>query len=145
MSNLVTRFTEHVSKGRTLASTDLSEALATCSKAQKPHLSPQQLPNKAQILTAICKPAAEEKTVAWSRQELASLLFNVYHMGEGDWKSITVEDPSGGQEKKTPEQIMRKVREVKYLLRGLYHQKVLPDCTDINKYLIPVMLALLHG
>jgi hypothetical protein len=31
---------------------------------------------------------------------LLSLIYSVYNMGEGDWKSIMIEDPAGQLEKK---------------------------------------------
>ena len=52
----------------------------------------------------ISREVKSDELPQWSRQELASLIFNVYYMGEGDWKSICVEDPHGPpHEKKTAE------------------------------------------
>jgi hypothetical protein len=37
--------------------------------------------------------------------ELASLAFMMYNMGEGDYKSILLEDPTGQIEKRSSDQI----------------------------------------
>jgi hypothetical protein len=39
----------------------------------------------------------------WTKSELASLIFIIYHMGEGDWKNILLENPSNQLEKRSPE------------------------------------------
>lgn len=62
------------------------------------------LPTKEEIMQKISREVKSDELPQWSRQELASLIFNVYYMGEGDWKSICVEDPHGPpHEKKTAE------------------------------------------
>jgi hypothetical protein len=43
--------------------------------------------------------------VPWTKSELASLIFTMYQMGEGDWNNILLEDPSKQLEKRSPDSI----------------------------------------
>ena len=57
--------------------------------------------SKDTILAEITKKSNKQEP-EWTKAELASLIFQVYNLGETDWKQIQVENPSGaGQSKKS--------------------------------------------
>jgi hypothetical protein len=51
---------------------------------------------------------------AWSVTELASLIYTVVHLGEGDWKSLLLEGQNPSSQKKLPHQIALKWRDIKF-------------------------------
>lgn len=66
-------------------------------------------------------------------------------MGEGDWKSMTIEDPAGQVEKRTGDQIAQKWREMKHWLQKIdtKGQATADEGTQEHRNLLIIMKAIL--
>jgi hypothetical protein len=86
IKHLISSFSDCLKTGSLLS--DLQQALDDSTQSQVSHQTKALSDVEMTTITAV------QETTPWTMCELASLTFMMYNMGEGDYKSIVLEDPT---------------------------------------------------